>query len=160
MKVVMFAAVLPIVLAVTPGFAGESCDRWSFGMLEDEGGPAASAWVCPAASEPSLLVHCEGSDSFFISYFEGGDPPNRDPGYEGKFEITIGDDTFRRNALFQAMDASIAIPKQKITGPLVAAMMSGERMSIKPMDGSHSGDSFALAGSTAALKQLAATCGK
>jgi hypothetical protein len=60
--------------------------------------------------------------------------------------------------LLQAMDNSLFIDGQKLSGPLIAALNSGKQVMIRPEDGSAKGDTFTLSGSTAALKSLAGAC--
>ncbi len=147
----------------TPGIAQApgTCQRWSFAHVDDEGGKAPRAFVCPLGSNGgSFYAGCDGRDLVWFALHAGAGAPTSDPDFKGRFIIDIGDDTFRRPALFQALDDSLVIPAQGVGGPFFAAMLAGAEISIRLEAVSNSGDSFTLAGSTAALKSLAAACAK
>lgn len=156
MKAIILVACLA---ASTPALADE-CGKWRFGRVPMEEGTMPAAQICGDGDDHSLMLSCAGADMAWLRYFPAPGGPERQPGYEGRYIIDIGDDTFRRHAMLEAMDNAIVIGEQKFSGPLLAAIVSGKEMSIKPEDGSAKGDTFALAGSTAALKSLAAACAK
>ena len=156
----MFRPVLAavLVLSTAPALAQGACERWAFDRVPEEEGIAPVAFICPLGEDHSLKLSCSSDGAFWLSYFPGKDAPERREGYEGRFAIDIGDDTFRRTALLQAMDNALVVDGQKANGPLVAAMQTGKQMTIRPEDGSAKGDTFTLSGSTAALKSLAGAC--
>lgn len=147
----------------TPGTAQApgTCQRWSFAHVDDEGGKAPRAFVCPLGSNGgSFFAGCDGRDLVWFALHAGAGAPTSDPDFKGRFIIDIGDDTFRRPALFQALDDSLVITAQEVGGPFFAAMLASAEISIRLEAVPNSGDSFTLAGSTAALKSLAAACAK
>ena len=149
-----------ILVATVSSALADSCTRWSFGRIAMEEGTAPAAQICADLAEHSLLLSCAGADMAWMRYFPAAGGPERPPGYEGRFVVDIGDDTFRRHARLEEMDGAIVIGEQKFSGPLLSAMASGQSMTIRPEDNSAKGDTFALSGSTAALKSLAAACAK
>lgn len=148
-----------MIFVAAPALSAE-CDKWRFGRIEMEEGKAPAAWICANGEDHSMSLSCAGTDMAWLSYFPSAGGTERPEGYEGRYIIDIGDDTFRRTVLLQAMDNALVIGEQKFAGPLLAAMSSGKSLTIKPEDGKHKGDTFPLAGSTAALKSLAAACAK
>ncbi|MFZ1681240.1 MAG: hypothetical protein WAT70_09490 [Rhizobiaceae bacterium] len=153
-----FITAIFLGVAAAPAFAAGDCDRWSFARLPEEEGTAPFAFVCPVGDDHSLKLSCSADGAFYVSYYPRQGSAQRAEGYEGRFAIDIGDDTFRRAFMLQSMDNALVIDGQKATGPLVAAMQSGKQIAIRPEDGSADGDSFTLSGSTAALKSLASAC--
>ena len=156
-----WTGILVILLsAIAPALAADDCAKWRFGKIPMEEGTAPAALICTNGEDGSLMLSCAGDDMFWMRYYPAAGGPERQPGYEGRFVIDIGDDTFRRKAMLEAMDNAIVIADQKLGGPLLAGMMSGGSMKIAPDDGSAKADVFTLSGSTAAIKSLAAACGK
>ncbi|MBK8456240.1 MAG: hypothetical protein IPL47_03300 [Phyllobacteriaceae bacterium] len=155
-----FVYALCAAAVATPAFAADDCAKWRFGRIAMEEGTAPAAQICADGEDHSLMLSCAGGDLFWFRYHPAAGGPERQPGYEGRYIIDIGDDTFRRKGLLEAMDNAIVISDQKLTGPLVAGMLSGKNMTIKPEDGSAKGDTFTLSGSAAAIKGLAAACAK
>lgn len=152
------ASFVVFALAASPALAQGTCERWNFGRIAEEEGTAPVAFVCPVGDDHSLKLSCSSDGAFFLSYYPGKGAPERREGYEGRFVFDIGDDTFRRTAMLQAMDNALVVDGQKAAGPLVAALGSGKQVTIRPEDGSAKGDTFTLVGSTAALKSLGGAC--
>lgn len=158
MKAIPIAVVA--MVSALPALAADECAKWRLGRIAMEEGTAPAARICADGADHSLMLSCAGADMAWLRYFPAAGGPQRAEGYEGRYVIEIGDDTFRRHAVLEAMDNAIVIGEQRFSGPLLAAMSSGKSMTVRPEDGTTKGDTFALAGSTGALKGLAAACAK
>lgn len=138
-----------------------TCQRWSFARVEDEGGLAPRAFVCPLGSNGgSFYAGCDGGGLAWFALYAGAGAPVNDPDFKGIFIIDIDGETFRRPVSFQGIDDSIAFFGEPFSGRLVAAMMAGGEIAIRLEGTANSGDDFTLAGSSAALKSLAGACAR
>lgn len=153
-----FLVAFALALAMSPALAAAPCDRWSFDRIPEEEGMAPVAFVCAPGEAHSLKLSCSADGAFWLAWYPAGSTPDHEPGYKGRLVIDIGDDTFRRPVLLQAMDNALIVDGQKLSGPLIAAMQSGRQMALRLEDGSAATETFPLAGSTAALKSLATAC--
>lgn len=151
------ATLATVAAAQAPG----TCERWSFDRVEDEGGLAPRAFVCPLGSNGgSFYSGCDGRDLGWFALHAGAGAPVSDPDFKGVFIVEVDGEIFRRPVAFQAIDDSLAIYGEPFSGPLVAAMMAGRQIGIRLDGAPNGGDSFTLTGSSVALKNLAAACAR
>ena len=162
MKRLIALPALPLVAllgAVTIPAAGqEGCATWTAEMLEDEGGPVLTAWVCDARRPDAQLLLTCAADEIWIRYdLSAGSEASPELGETVDVTFTTGQGSATLAMPYQEMDGRHAADVG-VDAPLVGLLRDGDRVTIRDAAGRYPERSLSLAGSSGAIGTLLAAC--
>ena len=136
-----------------------SAAGWQSGMVEDEGGPVMQAWVEGEGGDvpPELRMMCGGEVNIRYGFGSGpgeGVEPAADP---LTFTFDFGTQSVRLDMQHEEMDGMFAAYVAP-DAPIISLLKSGTSVSIDDPTGTWHAQDFALAGSSAAIARVLASC--
>ena len=153
-KLIMAGSMGASLLTALPAHAAYC--SWSAKMEEDEGGSVLTASVCGGSkSDAHLMLACFGKP--VLSYDLGAAGQQLEPGISGSFTFKGGDKSVTRKLDLEAMYNYFTIELSK-DDPLLALLRAKGDVTVT--SDKYGENSFPLAGSSAAIGQVLAQCGK
>lgn len=160
-RLVALLSLLPLAgsgAMTIPATAQEACATWAAEMLEDEGGPVLTAWVC-AADRPDaqLLLNCTANRAFIRYDLAAG--AEASPELEEVVDVTFTTEQGEASLpmSYQAMDGRHATDVAA-DAPLMVLLRGGDGVTIRDVAGRYPERSLSLTGSAAAIGTLLAAC--
>ena len=145
---------LTALLLMLPTIANAA--EWVAEMVEDEGGPVLTAYVegdGPGQYPPQLSLTC--FDEVGLRYLPAGD--HGAPEMALDFAFSTEDEEQTLSMQYEEMDGAFAAYFPK-TEKLIGMLEGGSDLLIRSADGSVPPQTFALAGSKAAIETVLAAC--
>jgi hypothetical protein len=159
-RLALLALLVGVAIAyfTAPTLAAEECRRWSAEMLEDEGGPVLTAFVCSDDPGQSTLALTCGGGTVWLSLDlakDGERVPELEETAVVEFVTDAGIESLSMQ--HQAMDGMFAA-STPVDGALVKKLSAEQGLLVRDTAAAYPAKTFSLAGSAESLRTLAADC--